>query len=466
MPFTALLTLFGHFPLGPYACFIWNCLDFTAGTTSMLHLGLISFDRYLSVSKPIKYTNKQRTDNRFSVHGLPTTLILIFIWFFSCTAWIPVLLYFKSTEPNQSLIINECSINGSPLIILPHSFIVYYLPMFLIVFFYTKTIKKVNEKMKRRRFSTVLNQQLQQENNTKFCCFIREEKRRRRRKESLLTKDTEMSKISKSETMTNLIRIDDQVTQVPFLRQFRSISLENNLNRSLENSKHLNNLYHLKNSLNRTYNSSLNLSNTKDEILNKGILKKPLSVVCNLNKNLSFKVNKSTQIVQTKRIKTKLKLSLKSNRSSNNLLAKKEKNVTYKLGFIMVTFIISWLPFCVLWSLNSLCKWKLCFISDNLYIFSFWLAYLNSIFTPFILLLNNNKYRKSINLIWNFLCCRKNPRINFHINNNKNFRNRIENKKQNMRLNCSDSPKKDNQFSINNNYSYAEINSLRKSSLQ
>ena len=31
MPFTAIYTLFGHFPLGDYVCFVWNCFDFTAG---------------------------------------------------------------------------------------------------------------------------------------------------------------------------------------------------------------------------------------------------------------------------------------------------------------------------------------------------------------------------------------------------------------------------------------------------
>ncbi len=31
MPFTAIYTLFGHFPLGDYVCFVWNCLDFTTG---------------------------------------------------------------------------------------------------------------------------------------------------------------------------------------------------------------------------------------------------------------------------------------------------------------------------------------------------------------------------------------------------------------------------------------------------
>lgn len=95
MPFTAIYTLFGYFPFGSFVCFLWNVMDFTAGTASMLHLAFISYDRYLSVSKPYKYTQKSN-NQRFSVTGIPTCLILVFIWFFALAAWIPALLYFKS----------------------------------------------------------------------------------------------------------------------------------------------------------------------------------------------------------------------------------------------------------------------------------------------------------------------------------------------------------------------------------
>lgn len=46
MPFTAIYTLFGYFPSGTYTCFVWNILDFTVGTVSMLHIMYISYDRY------------------------------------------------------------------------------------------------------------------------------------------------------------------------------------------------------------------------------------------------------------------------------------------------------------------------------------------------------------------------------------------------------------------------------------
>ena len=107
MPFTAIFTLFGYFPFNPpIVCFLWNVMDFTAGTASMLHIAFISYDRYLSVSKPYKYTQKSNTQ-RFSVTGIPTVLILVFIWFFALAAWIPALLYFKSRNQHANTNIFE-----------------------------------------------------------------------------------------------------------------------------------------------------------------------------------------------------------------------------------------------------------------------------------------------------------------------------------------------------------------------
>ena len=187
MPCTAIYTLFGHFPLGEYTCFIWNCLDFTVGTCSMLHIAYISYDRYSSVSEPLKYTHK--VHDRFTITGIPTYLILTFIWFFSAAAWLPFVLYFKSdntinsiSDSNNETLQNDkraieyqCNIEATAFIVVPHSILVYYLPMFLILLFYSKTIFIVNEKMKRhysnnlssRITSTVSNSMPPLENHAK-----------------------------------------------------------------------------------------------------------------------------------------------------------------------------------------------------------------------------------------------------------------------------------------------------------
>jgi hypothetical protein len=682
MPFTAIYTLFGHFPLTESTCFIWNCLDFTAGTISMLHIAYISYDRYLSVSKPIKYTQKNSSD-RFSVTGIPTVLTLAFIWFFSGAAWIPAILYVKSININVSSnlfnmkalnsslhaslqstklenlpivkehILSDCNLEIPFYIVLPHSIIVYYLPMFLIVYFYTKTIFIVNEKIKRRssnvitaKFSLVsnysvanmpsqksfvaqmdkdkndmnayfeLNSNVQQDNKKSLKNNMRQEKtflRKMRlskveRKPSKTVsennrigeieelnkmgdqrlmslpqpkvvvfhcdslsniKSDEMSDQSVEEKdknpnshnlnnkttnshlpdsqrlslsyqstsstqlfssdkvnktiLTSIQIIDKQesdsiVVKRKSLKKIEIVTLSKddkeerdlprrwsfsltdlnqmnllsnkiqdcrkdlskkkstcslNKQQSISQSK---TLYENRSSFrnknfrttksnrrdNKSFFSESNVELTSPEFetnLNRkgsintdilssnGILKKSsknyarktLSFIQDVNTNsklIESEIDKSSLIIKKKSIemnelssigqpaskflmvnmipKSKSMTNLQPKQQQSNFnsffsstISNKEKIVTYKLGIIMIAFIISWLPFCIMWPLVSYCK--TC-VSSELYVFSFWLAYMNSLFTPIILLYNNTKYRSCFSMLNTDCFSRKNAK--------------------------------------------------------
>ncbi len=142
-----------------------------------------------------------------------------------------------------------------------------------------------------------------------------------------------------------------------------------------------------------------------------------------------------------------MKKSYRSRANSINTLAnsiltykvfvnKREKHITYKLGAILFTFMISWTPFCLLWPIVSVCP--KC-VPQNVYLFSFWLAYLNSIFTPVILLYNNSKYRRSLTFlkilfIKIFWCFHKNENLNFH-NSSYYVTHKLESNSRNNNLN-------------------------------
>lgn len=231
MPLTAIYTLFGHFPFGQLACFVWNILDFTTGTVSMLHIAYISYDRYLCVCKPISkykqnmmssgtsvgggggtahplptinsgstinlntqhhhdlhghhnystaslpataFSNSSNNNNHttshcsgnfiktsssavnsqrslrevFSINNIPTSVSILFIWLFGASVWIPTILYFRSKEINKP---DECIFETTPIIIIPHSLVVYYLPILLTLIFYTKTILILNKKISKKK---------------------------------------------------------------------------------------------------------------------------------------------------------------------------------------------------------------------------------------------------------------------------------------------------------------------------
>lgn len=157
LPVLAAYSLFGFIPLNESTCSTWIIFELTINTTSMLHFTYISYDRYLSVLKPVKYSS----NNRHTI----TYIILIMLYVVSALCWLPLIVFLKSknftkqnmfslTELNQTnrnkTEVYNCRFELMPSIIVPHSVIIFYVPMILIFAFYSKTIRMLNSKIARR----------------------------------------------------------------------------------------------------------------------------------------------------------------------------------------------------------------------------------------------------------------------------------------------------------------------------
>lgn len=59
MPLFTVYTILGYWPFGRHVCDGWLALDYLASNASVLNLLLISFDRYLSVTRPLTYRAKR-----------------------------------------------------------------------------------------------------------------------------------------------------------------------------------------------------------------------------------------------------------------------------------------------------------------------------------------------------------------------------------------------------------------------
>ena len=514
MPCTAISILFNHFPFGKYICFIWILLDFTFGTVSMLHIMFISYDRYLSVSKPLKYTQKTTTnDSQLTITRLPTSAIISIIWIVSVILWLPPIFYLKLQDLKSDVTLFDCTIKMNRFLIVPHSILVYFLPMLLILIFYSRTIRIVQLKIKRRRRQSILSSiksksSQDEEANGGF----------RKRFFSNKSNKTNASEVSND---NNPIDIESSVILKNFFSKLNyRLSLNENLNFGEYDTPNSNSVL-TSSSLNRpslietpiksdtSFNegsyedighststlSSINETNDlclkiieqneklrmqfylnesakkSHQDLNKTAANKKINYLQVPRRQcISFsedKVMGPTKSIKHRRKADSVNLSpiitngRKSNQNTTNenkdmtsflslpnssndcnnvflfpqdqsqsinnkgsgavsslipntLLislqssgffanTKRETYLTYKLGIILVAFMFCWLPFSLCWTITSFCK--TC-ISDKVYFLSFWLAYLNSIFTPFILLYTNTQYRRTIFYIRQcFGCC-------------------------------------------------------------
>ncbi|XP_076442821.1 muscarinic acetylcholine receptor M1-like [Babylonia areolata] len=102
MPLYTLYLLMGHWPLGALLCDIWLALDYTMSNASVANLIIISFDRYLSVTRPLTYRAK-RTPRRAGV-------MICTAWIISVLLWTPWIFAWPHIEGKRNVPNTECYI--------------------------------------------------------------------------------------------------------------------------------------------------------------------------------------------------------------------------------------------------------------------------------------------------------------------------------------------------------------------
>jgi len=85
-----------------------------------------------------------------------------------------------------------------------------------------------------------------------------------------------------------------------------------------------------------------------------------------------------------------------SERHRRKIAKARERRATLILGLIMGAFIIAWLPFFVMYSINGVCT-KCVF--KGAFTFAYWLGYCNSAINPIIYTVFNREYRKAFRKI-------------------------------------------------------------------
>ena len=124
-----LITVYGIWPLGSKMCTLWVLIDFSCCTVSMLHLCFISHDRYSALVKPIQY--KEKTTKYVVLQN-------ILAWILGVAVWAPAVLIIRILDTTSSE--TDCLYFPPPLYTLLQSIFIYFIPIVIMVYFYTRCV--------------------------------------------------------------------------------------------------------------------------------------------------------------------------------------------------------------------------------------------------------------------------------------------------------------------------------------
>ncbi|CAK9304017.1 unnamed protein product [Gordionus sp. m RMFG-2023] len=124
-------------------CDFFIACDVCMSTASILNLAAISMDRFIAVTKPIKYSKQN--------HSRRVPLTICVCWLVSAAIGLPIILGLNNTEGRDNTV---CTFYNADFI-LYSSLSSFYIPCLIMIYLYTKIFKVLNERVKKaHKFST------------------------------------------------------------------------------------------------------------------------------------------------------------------------------------------------------------------------------------------------------------------------------------------------------------------------
>ncbi|XP_048523067.1 dopamine D2-like receptor isoform X2 [Dendroctonus ponderosae] len=139
MPFAVYVLVNGQWALPDFVCDFYIAMDVTCSTSSIFNLVAISIDRYIAVTKPIKYA-KHKNSRRI-------WLTIAIVWGISAAIGSPIVLGLNNTSDRIS---DACLFFNSDFIIFS-SLSSFYIPCIIMVFLYYSIFKALKTRAMQQR---------------------------------------------------------------------------------------------------------------------------------------------------------------------------------------------------------------------------------------------------------------------------------------------------------------------------
>lgn len=148
MPFQAIFETLGKtWIFGEFWCDFWHSLDVLASTSSILHLSVISLDRYWAITDPFSYPSRM-TNTR-------ACILIALIWVCSSLISFPAILWWRAVRPDPIKDLT-CPFTNDLGYLVFSSIISFYGPLLLMGFTYYKIYKAAVEQTRSLKLGTKL----------------------------------------------------------------------------------------------------------------------------------------------------------------------------------------------------------------------------------------------------------------------------------------------------------------------
>ncbi|XP_056307944.1 muscarinic acetylcholine receptor M2 [Danio aesculapii] len=134
----------GHWPLGALVCDLWLALDYVVSNASVMNLLIISFDRYFCVTKPLSYPVKR-------THKMAGMMIAA-AWILSFVLWAPAILFWQFITGSRTVPEGECYIQffSNAVVTFGTAIAAFYLPVVTMTILYWQISKASRSRVRRR----------------------------------------------------------------------------------------------------------------------------------------------------------------------------------------------------------------------------------------------------------------------------------------------------------------------------
>ncbi|CAF3131607.1 unnamed protein product [Rotaria socialis] len=138
IPLAVVKEFTGFWILGPVLCDLWIFLDVCSCTSSIMHIVVISIDRYLAINDPLNTRTRQQ---KCKIH-----ILIILVWLIAILLSSPMIVL-GAINPYNIFIDGQCLINNQFFVIYG-SVVSFVIPLIIVIIMYTLTVRRLKEQIR------------------------------------------------------------------------------------------------------------------------------------------------------------------------------------------------------------------------------------------------------------------------------------------------------------------------------